>query len=546
MRDYMIVSDMSSIILCHSNVDSTLRTNIEEALNLDHGALLRALVRKSETTVRQLLCSSKNLVSEKGRRGETPLHVATTWPKGLELLLELGGDVARSLIDMADLDGYTPLDYACLLDQPGSANILLGAGGSIDLENLAMLEISPEAPLYSEPLSDDIVILFAEELAKRRKLLLHLALTHLRENEIAAFNLREQSLLQEHAFDVIQLLRRQHIDIPRCFRTVRRGSIYHSPWMSEILADALFNVGFDHTNVVVEGFTPLMTVSLQRLIYRRGLGPALDLITWMEEHGADIHAQIPTPSRETATMATETSRSRFEVIHRIGYFLGYTSYASVSANLDRRHNRQLQRIIVDEPNDACNCYCAPGGCTPAVLCARALLGRYASIYQRRTTVQYMDHWSKRTLDRILRDGLRFAGLMIKGENSHPLVEAILRVATFNRLGMKHTCCIYPPWFAADGDDLIQMIREGHYQIVEVMDSAEIDEIQQEDRYLEIQLQKLVEEFLAKFRDGDVAFLDFFYGYWWTRMDEIEREHGGIPDSELQAIRDIGVALDGES
>lgn len=498
------------------------------------------MLEKSERDVHRLLSSSKSQILERGDRGETPLHIATSWPKGVELLLELGGDVAFSIIDAKDLDGYTPLDYACLLRQPRSARLILDAGAIIDLENMKVIEKTPRHAMNSAQCGE-IINIFVGELAKRRKLLLELAMTHLEEKDLAILSIRDISLPQDCAFEIIQLLRGQQVDLPSSFQTVRPGSIYHSPFMSVGLAKALFGAGFDQTNIAFGGFTPLMTVDLRMLTHRRHLESTLDLVMWFEEHGADLFARIPAHYEETNS-GNETSAPQFAVIHYIGYVLGEGSYRAHIPESDETRVGQLRRLLSYEIKDPCNCYCSPGGCTPAALFARGMLYSKLRSGEKWPSLKALKDPDFRPIyfEKTLMGGLELLDATINGATYHLIAETILRVATFNRLGMKHTCCRYT-YYKADDDEPVQRIRQGNYQLVEIMDSAEIHEIQEEDRDQVVFLESLMKEFSAMLQHKVMPFSKLFYD-WWKRMDEIDAEYNEVPRSDIEAIQDIGVVL----
>ena len=453
----------------------------------------------------------------------------------------------HSIIEAMDLDGRTPLDYAQLLGQANSARLLLDAGAIIDLEDTKTIENVPVTG-WNAAQKDDIIALLAGELAARRKQLMHFAITRLTEKDITNFHLRERAMLQECALEVVELLRSQHVNIPACFHTVRPGSIYHTLFMSATLAEALFNVGFDNTNIALDGFTPLMMIGLGWLTHRRGLEATLDLVAWFEEHGADIHTQIPVTAIQTTTASTEPVMPRFEVIHRIGFAVGAGCYRTHILESDWRRISQLRRLIGDESTDSCDCYCARGGCTPAALFARGMFSSYRNSgwNPKWPLLQGMNSQKsgRSALESTIRGGLELLDSITREGECPPITETIVRVSTFDRLGMIHTCCSYTEdrsWY--DDNELAQKIRDGKYQLVEVMDPADIDEIREEDRHLAVLLESLMEEFVAKLRQRDLLFSEFFYEYWWGRMDEIEQEREEILDSDRQAMRDIGVILD---
>ena len=140
----------------------------------------------------------------------------------------------------------------------------------------------------------------------------------------------------------------------------------------------------------------------------------------------------------------------------------------------------------------------------------------------------------------LRRVIELLDTVIKDTESQHIAEAIIRVSTFTRLGMNHTCCTYD--HSEEGCEVGREILDGEYRLVRVMDPTDINEIREEDRHLASLLENLMEEFEMKLKQQDMSFKEFFYEYWWRRMDEVEQEREEIPDADLQAMRDIGVIL----
>ena len=130
----------------------------------------------------------------------------------------------------------------------------------------------------SSPKSDQVISLLCQRLASLRKELVSFALTYLSSDEASQFHLHTQKVVQQEAFEVSEALRRRFVPIPRYCRFIRPGSIYHSPWMSARMAEALYQAGFYQTSVKFHGFCPLMTVDLECPLGRQDIGGILDLV----------------------------------------------------------------------------------------------------------------------------------------------------------------------------------------------------------------------------------------------------------------------------
>lgn len=111
----------------------------------------------------------------------------------------------------------------------------------------------------------------------------------------------------------------------------------------------------------------------------------------------------------------------------------------------------------------------------------------------------------------------------------------ISVFTFERLGMRHTCCRYT-------------MRPEHrhlcrYHVPDLIELNEVEEIREEERYLAGLMDTLVEEFERRFRELDMPLSQFVKEYLWPRVDEAMGEQDEVSSEDLHAIREVGVVLD---
>jgi hypothetical protein len=97
--------------------------------SIGYPALSHALLQRSETKIRELLsgrCEEDlaQLLQEKGPWDQPPLHVSTSWPRGMQLIFELAGKAIENVVDMKDDRGKTTLDYAIRLREIDSIKTL--------------------------------------------------------------------------------------------------------------------------------------------------------------------------------------------------------------------------------------------------------------------------------------------------------------------------------------------------------------------------------------------------------------------------------------
>ncbi|KAK6218343.1 hypothetical protein QIS74_06223 [Colletotrichum tabaci] len=120
---------------------------------------------------------------------------------------------------------------------------------------------------------------------------------------------------------------------------------------------------------------------------------------------------------------------------------------------------------------------------------------------------------------------------------------MIRVCTFVKLGMRHTCCSYRefrgriPRAEFHGPELCGL---------RVMEPAEVAEIQEEDKHTAELLEMLMAEFEARLQSHPEPVDQFVSDYWWRRMGQVEAERDQIGDDDIQAMRDIGIRFEGES
>lgn len=510
---------------------------------LSYGDLSRAILQESEPDVRRILSTTKSGVLEKSRGGESPLHLSVPWPRGINLLLGLGGDAIRVGIDAEDVDGATPLDYALYLELYESAQLLLDGNAWIDVEDAN--EIETNRGWYT-PHSDGIVAFLCQLLASRRKELLSIALEWMTNEEATTFNLRHHHLLQEEAFDVAHALQKRHIEIPDYLQTIRPGSIYHYQWMSVNLAESLFRVGFDHTNVYHLGFSPLMTANLLKLRDFPGNDSmALELVNWFMNHGANLDDPIP-DSACNRQPSSKFNAHGFRLIHLVSYAMGHIASRPRALGYEQVCFQKGLQILNHLVRDSCNCFCARGGCSPASVFARGM-------WEQEKDWRSSKNWGSHIIGGF-RSGINYFPFFgIARETLGSIVSEIIRLSTFTRLGMKHTCCSYihrcygeegeypdflgEDWHAADA------IIDGEFQLVQITEDDEIAEIQDEDKHLVARLDSLVEEFDAKFEELGQSLVEFFYGYWSERMEEIENEVDELSQEDVEAIQETGVILE---
>ncbi|OTA90254.1 hypothetical protein M434DRAFT_33774 [Hypoxylon sp. CO27-5] len=459
--------------------------------NLFHEVLFR-----SESSMVHLLHQDRTLLCARNVDGNTLLHMAANWPKGLSVLIEVAGEDIRSIVNTRDTFGYSPLDYAMTLAEPDSVRILLAAGSCCTDPFYYLSYVGSTAR------KEEIICILIETIAIRRRNLLGLALRNLSPEIIEKLGIGED-LLDYKAYDVAEALRQQ---IPLCamYDDLKIGSVYQ-------LAPSTIDRE-------VGGYTPLMILDSDH----QGLAGYLEMVSWFEDHGADLYTPIPVKKRRSVTPDKEKIAPIHLTMHKISFELGRlrTDFWRVSPELPTKQLFQFSKLLRSESRDPCLCYCTTDGCTSASVFARSF--------------RYHDSYPSKHKQNVIFGKIRLVEQAISHCDRHRVALDLIRVSTFEMLGMSHTCCKY--WSGS-----LEISQT--FELLSLMDPKKVDRIREEDRRLAKLLETLMEEFRAKLSEMSVPLSKFVEEYWWPRMQEVEKERDELSVSELHAIREIGIVLD---
>lgn len=235
--------------------------------------------------------------------------------------------------------------------------------------------------------------------------------------------------------------------------------------------------------------------------------PNLDYICWLIEHGLDLGTRSP-----YGPIVADVSSP-------VGVFGAHLAFSNLPYQLSRADQslngstaRAIDRVnavvLPRAYTDGCHCHCSVAGCSPVV---------------------WMMKRSSLVID-TLRLFFRFCGRK-HVELSYP---AAIRYATFQMLGLNHTCCdvrscIHGTQQWATRDD-VHIVNEEQASLLD-LHAELVHEFEEE-------AARIIEE---SSEDRSIL-VDFWDSYWLVRMkEELEKLDGSeLTESERRAAEEIGV------
>ena len=470
----------------------------------------------------------KQSIFERNALGQNPLHLSCAWPPGIAYLLER--DDACVMINAPDEKGILPLIYAYGIGCYDAVKLLLEAGSPLDLPRISAPDDTwGRSRIYDDVDRDRIWELVTDAVGDRRRRLQVLARENLPQDRIDQL-LSDKRLLDARAIDVVAALIELGVSIPSslqvpCIRT----TVYHTQTLTANLAERFFLQGFrDVDSLDHSGMTPLMLHTKRRVQYD-SFQDTLTLLWWFKYMGADLSLEVPGwPQRWT-------------VAYRLCSSLGHAwRYGSKTCRdfIQGKDQQRILEVLANTNRDACRCACSSGGCLPVTSILKG-----PNIQDSRSEAEWLygiKQGKSRHSDSYSDFSWSEFGWVLQSLTAtHPVDDdewtwlflALCRCSTFVALGLRHTCDCYQVEYDA-----------GPY--VRRLSPDEIDEIQSEERYLIDRLESLLTEFEAKYIELKITALEFFEGYWSTRINKVMQEMDQPMDEEkLDRIREIGVVIE---
>ncbi|KAL5341154.1 hypothetical protein BJX70DRAFT_76123 [Aspergillus crustosus] len=154
----------------------------------------------------------------------------------------------------------------------------------------------------------------------------------------------------------------------------------------------------------------------------------------------------------------------------------------------------IERIYGTYHLDKCRCFYSISGCAPITLTIRSVLDPLNICFH-------------------LPYHIILLIFLINGPQwSLDVAESIMRLLTFEALGLTHTCC--KAYWCSTGTyfDLERFYIDG-------FDEEDAEEIHDEEREYIAEFEILLEELLGKYKEFGLPLWDYLQGYWCARVKE---------------------------
>ena len=487
----------------------------------------------------------------------------------MRLLLE---QRAKALVNKPAADGSIPLDHAVSCNCPAVSLLLLRHDSMLysnavevdvvvneDVELLPSDSVFapankrfegnltfPTAPYQicrpSDPIrqsgpwyesleigNHEIISYMIQALENRRRRLQELAVLSLPSATLKKLDLRKDRILDERASVVEDTLSSFCALVPESLRVPSaKTSVYHSPYLTADVAEKLFVTGFrDFDSRDVDGYTPLAKL---RLSDAKSFHSGLSYVNWLLMKGADLTSEVPRTSLQPSGLEAspahhlsyEIGRMMFEIHDNpAGRDLKAVKSCTLKAfsSLPATNLDLLIRILTMDKTDYCICACSKLGCVPFLMFFKGV-SSWSSRQGKQANPDDLS-WHRPFIEWI--DSQQGKGF----GTSSSLCYELIRLQTFNILGLRHTCC--------------QGLK---HQDLLPPDDAEVEEIHSEDISLTEELDSLMNEFEREFSHTGGSMTSFLNNYWRDRMTTVLQRHMNLPltADERSQLNEIGVQV----
>ncbi|ETS81576.1 hypothetical protein PFICI_06578 [Pestalotiopsis fici W106-1] len=325
------------------------------------------------------------------------------------------------------------------------------------------------------------------------------SIQHLPSEQIASYAWSAGYILDTEANAISSMLKNCNIYVPGILRVSSDWKSVFRTMMNGIvtvkLLDLIWEAGFQHPDTYDMFKSPDLS------------NKDLFIYDWYIQHGIN--------PRQT------------HWIHKGNFSVSHLCAAVVGEKLSWNYKRSLSDaesfaniVGQNQHHDTCRCHCSPSGCSPFKVYLHAYIST-SFTERRRSAKRQAERWQMST------------ALSNKSSDFLECQLQAIRLATFDELGLAHTCCTRL-WD-----------KEGELFAPE---EEEMMELQKEDQALLQVLEDLMDEFIIEFPRSGCGLREFFEGYWIQRIREnLEQLNADtLTEQHLKEAEDMGVIWDSGS
>lgn len=464
--------------------------------------VVKIILRESEPDLRKVLKSGVSNANDK-IESRSLLDFAVGWPEGIRILLEFGADASK--LDLARCS-FQPSetkdsDFDKYID---SIKPLLYGGCILTSESITKCK------------SENIRSFLIDEYVKQLRYLQSVAQSYLPPEAFDSIPSLEnpESILDVHVSRVCKGLVKYgwpaDYSIGRSFGE-SYIPVYHQdlsdldPW------DDLYRTGFrDIDEPDSCGFTPLMICGLCHTFNARA-------IAWLVDKGATLSRRLPSSKTTIAHLLSSKMAAIFgdAIFYKGIYFPGY-----LHTLIQRINKRKDTIFLIPSVKDFCVCACCEGGCTTLLVALR----KCNAIMDQAISSFLLSSLGKTPYSLLL------TSLIDLTEATRERDYSIIRIFTFEALGLRHTCCC--ELTGSLGRDYTNLILE----------EEEIQNIQDEDQLRYRQFEQLLRKLNTLFNDLEMPIMDFLNDPWHKYMAQILSTRDPYNKMHMLETRKLGVFL----
>jgi hypothetical protein len=500
---------------------------------------MKAVTLKSEDAFRNVIAQNEK-VMDLVVYGLSLYQVATLagWARGCEILFEKGARLRNGL------GSLSLLGCAALSLNMDVLRFWITIGPELDSDDLYYVGCLEEAIISTVRLwrgakSDWLHLLeeIISELVQRRHCLQKIAgLTSVAVNSLQ----KATGLLNTRAREVYDSLVDRGVCIQPYLQPLGGGSLFGFDYgyMQIPVMDMLYTAGFRDTNK--DAIFRHVTVERQ---YGYRTEWLIQLCEWFDRKGVDPKAQWP--------------NSRMTILHCLAWQFGEA--LCYNDDLPREDNAEMFPTLLNACCDSCKCGCSTKGCLPITMLCKAIenyLGRKDDA-PLLLVLGIIPAWS-------------FESAHIRSPEYRWFVTAFIRVVTFWKLGIRHSCCdlshiqhdfvaaghpkpfdpLGLPIQYASEDIQYRIFGDGYYKDFNPHASPiryspkDIRKMRKEDAFLLDLLEELMNEFELEFHIFEGNLQLFFNDVWEKKMGLVLKKLKKEDDERYgTGRREMGIVME---